>query len=323
MADKEVLSQEEIDTLVKGVENNAVDTSAGENSGVIRDFDFAAQERIVSGRMAGLNGINERFIRTARGSFMNLLRRNVDISVLDLSTLKSGEYFSSLSAPTCINLVRMRPLLGTACIILSYKMVYLIVNFLFGGDQPRENAKISPKEFTSMETRIIGLVLNMIFKDLQEAWKPIYKVDFEYVSLESNPQLINVISPTEIIIIEKYRFSIDGQECDLDICIPYALVEPIRSSLETGTSDSTEINEQWAQALREEIFDSPVEVTGNLVEKTINVKQLLQLKPDDVLPVEMSDFITLFAGGIPTFRSKFGVSQGKCAVKILERVKRV
>ena len=172
MAVSELLSQDEIDALLHGVTEGDIDTvdesesSASDGAGV-RSYDFASQDRIVRGRMPTLEMINERFARSFRISLFNLLRRSAEIAVGGVRMMKFGEYVHTLFVPTSLNIVRMKPLRGTALFVLDPKMVFSVVDNFFGGGG-RFHTKIEGREFTAVEQRIIQILLRQSFKDLQE-----------------------------------------------------------------------------------------------------------------------------------------------------------
>ena len=318
------LSQEEIDALLGNVDTIDIPDDEPQED-IVKDYDFAEQDRIVSGRMAGLFSINERFIRNFRTSLMNLLRKSVDVSLDEIITLRCAEYLGTLENPACINLVRMRPLSGLTVCVFNAHLVFSIVNSLFGGRTILRANLDGKEEFTQMELRIVHLVLELIFADLERAWQPIYEVKFDYVSTEINPQLVSIAAHSDVLVIKKFRIKLeDGSTGTLDLAIPYSTIEPIRNELEEGlATEYDEINEIWAAQLREEIFDASIDLSGNLTTMEMRCRDVLSLEKGQILPVELSKIVTVLAGNVPTFRAIFGESNGNCAIKIIGRVRRV
>ena len=321
----EKLSQDEIDTLLGGVDNGDVAVEDDPmDTGEAADYDFAVQERIVSTRMAGLNAINERFVRNFRTSMMNLLRQHVTVEIDDVRTMPCAEYFSSQPIPSCINIVRMRPLQGSSVFIIDQKLVFTLVDKLFGGGTIPISESRERTEFTQMEMRIVRMVLDLVFKDLTFAWQSIYEIKLEYIDSEINPQLANIAGPSDIIIVKQFKIELDdGVTGSIDIAIPYAALEPIRAILEQGApGDEEEINERWAEALREEVFDAKIPLEGAIAEKEVFYSELINFAEGDIIPIELNEYVTIRAAGIPTFRAKYGASQGNAAFKVISRVGR-
>lgn len=323
MATTDVLSQDEIDALLHGVDDGDVDTEGEDlNDGTARTFDFNSQERIVRGRLPTLEMINERFARYFRVSMFNLLRRQVEISVSGVQMMKFAEYVHSLYVPTSLNMIKVEPLKGTALFVIDPKLVFIVVDNFFGGEGRFYN-KIEGREFTPTEQRVISILLEQIFKDLESAWKPIKPLKMHYQSSEVNPHLANIVSPTEVIVVSTFRLDLEGGGGDLHVTMPYSMVEPIRDLLDAGVqSDVSEIDERWRISLRDEIFESKVEVKSQLAEIEINLSDLNKLKVGDIIPFDMPERVVLDAEDIPLFRGELGVSRGNAAIKVVERVNR-
>ena len=144
----DLLSQDEIDALLDGVGNGEVETQdEPPEKGAVRNWNFGSQDRIVRGRLPSLEMVGERFARQFRVTLFNILRRNPEIAFAGLETLKYSDYMHRLYVPTNLNLIRAKPLRGTALLLIEPKLVFGVVDRFFGGDG-RFNARIEGREFT-------------------------------------------------------------------------------------------------------------------------------------------------------------------------------
>lgn len=319
----DLLSQDEIDALLHGVDDvdDVDEPIENDNEGAV-NFDFSSQDRIVRGRMPTLELINERFARHMRISLFNMLRKTAEVSINGVQMMKFGEYQNTLYVSTSLNMVRFRPLKGTALITMEARLVFILVENFFGGDG-RFHAKIEGREFTPTERRIIQLLLKIVFEDYKEAWSPVMGVEFEYLDSEVNPSMANIVSPTEVIVVSSFHIEVDGGGGDFHVVMPYSMVEPIRELLDAGVqSDKMETDVRWSSALREEIMDCPVNFRVNLLEKDISLRDLMELQPGDIIPIEMPEHATMFVEDLPTYRVKMGRSEDKLAVQISEEIER-
>ena len=314
----DILSQDEIDALLHGVDSGAVSTEAPAAPGEARSYDFATQDRIVRGRMPTLEMINERFARLIRIGIFNLLRRSPEISVRGIEMLKFAEYTHGLFVPTNINLIKVKPLRGTALVIFEPKLVFAVVDNFFGGDG-RYPTRIEGREFTATEMRVIHLMLKQTFTDLKEAWGPVMNADFEYINSEINPHFANILTPREYIVVSRFSVELEGVVADIHISYPYGMLEPLREQLDAGLqSDRAERDERWVTEMRAQINDTEVEISSILTRKTLALRDLLNLKPGDILPIEMPKQLDLLVENVPVFRGEYGAHGGKRAVKITE-----
>lgn len=320
----DVLSQEEIDALMSGVQGGDVETESDEGedeSGDLRSYDFTREDRIVRGRLPTLEMINERFARYLRISLFNMLRKSAEISVGGVDMLKFSEYVHTLFVPTSLNMVRVDPLKGTALFIIDPKLVFVVVDNFFGGDG-RFYTKIEGREFTPAEQRIIQKLLDEAFADLKEAWSPVMDLEFEFVESEVNPQFANIVSPSEVVVVSTFTIELEGGSGDFHVTMPYSMIEPIKDLLDTGVqSDRVEKDERWTQALKEEVKDADVELSVLLGETQITIQQLLELQEGDVLPIDLPDEVTVFADEMPVLRGRFGTSEGHNAVQVRQWIR--
>ncbi|HVL02080.1 MAG TPA: flagellar motor switch protein FliM [Dongiaceae bacterium] len=321
MAVQDLLSQDEIDALLHGVDDGDISTGGDQGDEGISSYDLSTQDRIVRGRMPTLEMVNERFARYTRISMFNLLRRTADVSVGGVQVIKFGEYVHSLYVPTSLNMIRVKPLKGTGLFILDAKLVFKLVDNFFGGDG--RHVKIEGREFTPTENRVVQMVLEQAFTDMEEAWKALLPVKFEYMGSEVNPSLANIVSPSEVVVVNSFHVELDGGGGEMHLTLPYSMIEPLREMLDAGVqSDVGDQDERWMKSLREEIMEAQINLKGKLLEKKMRLSELSRLKPGDIIPIEMPETLLMLANGIPTFRGKMGVANGNLAVKIQSKVRR-
>lgn len=318
-AQNEILSQDEIDALLHGVDSGDVETDAPPPApGEARSFDFTSQDRIVRGRMPTLEMINERFARLFRISLFNMLRRTPELTVAGIETAKFNEYTHSLFVPTNLNMIRVKPLRGTALVVFEPRLVFSVVDNFFGGDG-RINTKIEGREFTPTEMRVIHLMLSRVFADMQEAWSPVMRLDFEHVQSEVNPHFANIVSPSEIVVASKFKIELEGGGGHVHVTYPYSMIEPIRDLLDAGIqTDRDNKDERWSIALREQIKNAEVDVNCQLGEVTLSLRQLMQLKTGDVLPFNLPRSLELTVEEMPMYRGTLGEANGQNALRINE-----
>ena len=321
MAGQEVLNQDEIDALLNGVDQGAVSTEPAAPPGEARQYDFSREMRIVRGRMPTLEMVNERFARQLRVSVYNLLRRQVEIAVGQVSMKKFSEYTHSLSLPVNLNLVKINPLRGTALFVIDPKLVFAMVDNFFGG--VGRQAKIEGREFSTAEMRIVHMFLRSAFADMKEAWTPIAKIDMEYVNSEINPNFAGIVTPSEVVVVCPFQIDLDGGGGSLHVVMPYSMVEPLREVLDSGVqSDRAEQDERWLTLLKDGLQDAEVELTTLLGNGSVSLQTLVDLKPGDVLPCDFSGKATVMAEGVPLFKGAFGVSRGQQCVRYEQKYRR-
>ena len=313
----EILSQEEVDALLKGVTGESDEPEAEEGgAGGVRPYNLASQDRIVRGRMPTLEIINERFARNFRIGLFNFIRRNAEISVGPVKVQKYSEFIRNLVVPTNLNLCHVKPLRGTALLIFDPDLVFLVVDNLFGSDG-RYHVRVEGRDFTPTEQRIIRRLLDVVFSEYQKAWEPVYPIEFLYMRSEMNTQFANIATPTEVVVSMTFRIELGAGGGDFHVCMPYSMVEPIRDQLSsTMAADRTEIDNRWVSLLSRQVQIAEVELVATLAEAQITLGDILNLKTGDVIPVEIPESIVADVSGIPVLDCRYGTANGQYALRV-------
>jgi flagellar motor switch protein FliM len=320
MGHEEFMSQEEVDALLKGVTgevDQVVDETAA--SGV-RPYNIATQERIVRGRMPGLEIINDRFARLLRIGIFNFMRRSAEISVGPVKVQKYSEFTRNLPIPTNLNLVHVKPLRGTSLFVFDPNLVFFVVDNLFGGDG-RFHTRVEGREFTQTEQRIISRLLNLVFEHYTTAWKSVRPLSFEYMRSEMHTQFANVATPNEIVMVTQFTIEFGSIGGTLHICMPYSMIEPIRDVLASPIQgEALEVDRRWVRVLSQQVQSAEVELTVDLGEMRSTFDKLLNLQVGDVLPLDIPEQVTAKVDGVPVMECGYGIFNGQYALRVQKMI---
>jgi len=311
---KEFLSQDEVDSLLDGV--NDEEENVEETEGGIRPFHLGSQERIVRGRMPTMEVINERFARYFRIALFNLMSRTAEISVGPLRVQKFGEFARNLPLPANLNIVQAKPLRGSALFVFDPTLISLVVDTMFGGDG-RFHTRIEGRDFTLTEQRIIQNMLAASFEAFGKAWQGIHALKFEYMSSEINPQFANIATPTEVVVATTFEIEFGSGGGAFHVCMPYVMLEPIRELLySTMKGEHPVEDKRWSNLLCKQVKSADVELVAVLGGATISFEQVLSMKSGDVIALQASDTIIANINDVPVLEGNCGVSNGQYALKV-------
>ncbi|MBI5918510.1 MAG: flagellar motor switch protein FliM [Nitrosomonadales bacterium] len=314
---KDFLSQDEVDSLLRGVtgETDDTDQHAGNAEGV-RPYNLATQERIVRGRMPTMEVINERFARLFRINLFNFIRRTPEISVGQVRVLKFSEFIRNLPVPANINLVQAKPLRGNALFVFDPNLVFLVVDSMFGGDG-RFHTRVEGREFTQTELRIIQKLLAVAFESYEKAWEAVYKLNFEFIRSEMNPQFANIATPNEVVVTTTFEVEFGGVGGAVHIVMPYAMIEPIREMLYSSMQgDHLIADKRWLRLLSKQIQSADVEIAAVLGHAKTTLGDVLKMQVDDFIPLEVPDSIQALVGEVPVMECKYGAFNGQYALRV-------
>ena len=314
-----VLSQEEVDALLKGLVDGEIEVESSQvDQGDVANYDFTSQERIIRGRMPTMEVINEHFARAFRISLSMILRRTVDIQTNFVQMLKFGEFLRSLPLPSSFNIYKMDPLRGQSLLVVDSKLVFALVECFLGGSA-RTRFKIEGRDFTGIERRLIQKVVVMAFQDLEKAWAPVHPVKMHLVRVEINPMFVGIATPNDIMVISKFQVEMEQAEGFITACMPYATVEPIKGRLYSGfQSEQLEQDNRWTSRIHDQIRNMEVEVAVELASTRMQAKELLGLATGDIILFnkKVNDPLVGKVEGIPKFAGHAGQIHNAKAFKI-------
>lgn len=292
---------------------NTPDGEAGEAQ---PKFRFDKMHRVMRRRMPTLELIHERFARTVRLALFNMIRCPIEVAVHLPEVKAYDEFIAGFPERTNINIVNIRPLRGVGCWVVDPQVVFIAIDNMFGGEG-RLPPKLEPKEYTATELRIIRRLMDGLLLEYEKAWKPVHEIKFDFMRQETNFQFARITSGDEMVLHCKFTLDINGREGDVDLCIPYWVMEPVKTLLFNNMqSFSFEPDDHWAQMLKDEVQAAQVQAIAVLARKDSTIGEVLELNVGDILPIEVLEPITVYVDGLPMIRGKYGVRNSRYAVKI-------
>ncbi|MBW1980210.1 MAG: flagellar motor switch protein FliM [Deltaproteobacteria bacterium] len=315
-----VLSQDEVNALLKGMSEGEVTTesqSSGKSSEVTA-FDFADRSAYLKKRPIQLDSINERFVKSFAKVLTSALSRSVDVQGKEVEFKTYGEFSNSLPLPSSLHLFQMAPLQGVGLVVLESRLIFALLEAFFGasGDGPTE---ITEREFTQIESALIRKVVQMALQAQQKAWEPVHPVNFVLQTSETNPEMVNMSAPDEAVFVIPFSIVLEEPVGDITFCLAYSTLEPIRNQLDAAFHAQEQApGHSWQQIFREHLHKTKVEVEVELGRAMISAGELLQLRPGDIIVLEQqfTDPVMAKVEGVPKMHGFAGVRRGKKAFRL-------
>jgi flagellar motor switch protein FliM len=301
------ISDEEVQALLE--------KSGKESANAVRPYDFAAQ-RISRTQLPLLEIIHKNFADRAGASLSGLLGRSAVMHFESLESVKSGDLQASLPVPASCAVVRLKPLPGFAYVSVEPALLLTLLDGFFGGTG-RANAD-PQAAIAPAAQRFLALMLKSFTADLTTAWAPASPIELELVKQETNPRLVQLGGPLESVVVVRFNVEFAARSGRIDLLLPDALLAPIRDALAgDGAAAPVRKQEAWAPALTTALREAQLDTRAVLAQAQISLRELVRLSPGDIIPIEAPQQVTLLAGNVPLYRGRFGISQGRNALKIL------
>jgi flagellar motor switch protein FliM len=307
----DVLSQNEIDALLHGVEDGVVAQKSREEAH--KDFelyDLTSGIYRVKGWIHDIKIVDERIQSNLSISLLGLLHKSVEVRRDEIRIQKFGEYIKTLYVPTSVNTFTLQGLSGYAAVVLDAKLVYALVNIFFGGVSARQ-VQIEGREFTLTEQRVIQLILKSIVEAIKGGWKALADVNFKLLETEMNPAAISAYSATDVLMVRPFRVNFDGGGGEIQL-MPGNVIDSIFKN------KSNQIAEQKAKAvLRKRALNFRTTVTGELSGATVSIGELFRLARGDIISFDSPERVDVMVNGVQKFKARMGEVNGKVGLKIL------
>ena len=319
----EILSQQEIDSLLAGISTGTVApvTAEDKEKKPARDiitFDFRLPHRLSKNQLRTLQAVHEGFSETFGSYLISRLQTNLNVAVTSVDQIFYSEYVLSIGNPSCLYLFRIVESDALAVIELSPQLVLSIVSRLLGGSLESEK---DPRLLTQIEQSIIkGIVLRAL-SDLQKAWKTVGSLTFQLERYESEGDFVQIAPNSEIVLLVSLELSLGDQKYLMNVCFPTFALDEVLSKLNTQSLKSMTISSRggkWSQALMKGMSTTTVPATAVLGYTSISLNELLELEPGDIIRTNLpiSGDVEVDIGGKPWLWGKPGVSNGRMAVKV-------
>lgn len=332
---EQLLSQDEIDALLKGISDGEVETAkepdeseaaaaaaAAPSVPVERAkaevFDFAKYTKGRKEKLSALEFISDRLSKSLRSALTLFLEREVDINVTPTQYVEYGEFIKTLPLPTNMNIVITDNLKGFFIVIFDAKLIFCVLETVFGSNTITV-PKIEGREFTKIEFNVIKKLVDLVSVEMEKAWEPVYEIRCKYSRSEINPNYITMVSLEETVVILEFSIEIADVVSWMKICMPYGILETIKGYLvSTPSREDMEMRAKWFQKLQTAMNEVPLEMKAVLGKKKISVQEFLKIRKDSLIITDtiVDEPISVSIMGLPKIRGKMGVYKGNKAVRV-------
>jgi flagellar motor switch protein FliM len=312
----QILTQEEIDALLSAMDSGEVDLEEeAKSEAEVVAYNLTSQNIMLRDQFYALEEVYDKFATLFEAHLSSVLQRSMEVEFVSTEIVNYQDCISAFSSPTSFTVFSMNPLIGSAMLAIEPRLVYSLIDCMFGGDgRPTERMR----EFTIIEQRMIRKFATEVLTNLQQAWKTIDPIKIAIKRAEIKPEFVHLASPSDLIVV--IVFAVKGQEFsgNLHMCIPYLLLEPIKDKLSSKYLRGKNQEHTWTEQLEMLLQDTPVTIIAELGTTTRSVKDLLNIQVNDILQLNTGpeDHITLNVDHVPKYLGFPGIIKGNRAVEI-------
>jgi flagellar motor switch protein FliM len=326
----DVLSQAEVESLITAMESHsplakavAAPTAATRGGSKQREkivtYDFKRPERVGKEQMRALQSLHEGFGRNFGAALSALLRSIVEVKLTSVDQLTYSEFVFSLENPTCFSLLRAEPLEGNLILDINPSILYPIIDRLLGGG--KDLGPVSRRPLTEIELRLVGRITGLFLQELRRAWENVLALKLSVERVESNPQLVQIVPPNEVVILVSFELALGEVRGMINLCIPFNSIERVSAKLAANTWASynrTGSTPESRALIGGRLDRSHVDVVVTLAESKLTTGDLIGLRVGDIITTDkdVRTPIDVAVQGVNKFLASPGALKGSRAIRI-------
>lgn len=289
----------------------------------ITPYDFKRPERVGKEQMRALQTLHEGFSRNFAAGLSAMLRSMIEVKLTSVDQLTYSEFVFSLENPTCFNLLSAEPLEGNLILDINPSILYPIIDRLLGGG--REASPLARRPLTQIERLLVKRITDLFLSELAQAWKNVLDLQLEVVRVESNPQLVQIVPPNEVVVLISFEVALGEIRGMLNLCIPYNSIERISGKLSANswvTYGKRKASEESIQQIGRALRNSLVELKVRLAQTRITTGELVGLQVGDIVTTQkdIRSPMLVSVEGIPKFHAAPGSFKGHKAFQIVDLI---
>lgn len=317
-AQERALNQDEIDSLL-GFDNEA---EAEPESGLhaLVNSSLVSYERLPM-----LEVVFDRLVRTLSTSLRGLTSDNVEVSLENIRSVRFGDYLNSIPLPAMISVFVAEEWDAQGVMTVDSALIYSVVDVLLGGRKAMSSMRAEGRPYTTIERNLVARMIEVILKDMSDAFAPLSPVTFRSTSLETNPRFATIVRPSNAAILIDLRVEMEDRGGKVEVVIPYGTLEPIRELLlQMFLGEKFGQDNIWETHLANELRSTNIQVEAILDEVVIPLSEVLSWKPGSqlALTADPETPVLISSSGVPLFQGQMGRKNDKVAIRIDDRAER-
>ena len=289
----------------------------------VTPYDFRRPERVGKEQMRALQSLHEGFGRNFGAALSAMLRTIVEVKLTSVDQLTYGEFVFSLENPTCFNLLRAQPLEGELILDFNPSILYPIIDRLLGGG--KDSSPLARRPLTEIELRLVSRITTLFLQELEKAWSRVLDLKLSVQRVESNPQLVQIVPPNEVVILISFELTLGDIRGMINLCIPFNAIERFSGRLTAnswvGYGRGTPTPET-RQTIARQIRGAQVNVVVTLAQTRITTADLISLRVGDIITTDkdVRQPLEIAVQGVTKFLGTPGALKGRKAVQIQRHV---
>ncbi|EJF02225.1 flagellar motor switch protein FliM [Liquorilactobacillus mali] len=324
----QVLTQQEIDSLLNAMDNGEIveEEIEKEEELKVKSYDFRRPTKLSKEYVNTLHMIFEDFSKVSSNVLSTLLRSNINFNLASIEQVSYDEFIHSVPRFTLLGLFHSDPLKGIQILEINPQLCTVIVELLCGGVGVGKQDNLSVKgrdSFTDIELTLLKEIVIEMTKIYENVWNDIIELQTEFDELDSNPQLLQNMSPNEPVVMITFTVRIGEVDSFINICVPYVFFEGLtdKLSFHNWFDSNQEYSANDERKLKESLNNIALDLQVVLGESELELSNFLHLEPGDILKLDskINEPLDSYVEGSPYYSVKLGKKNNQIAVELIDK----
>jgi len=355
----DVLTQSQIDALLNSVltsgnfddapaedDGGAVAASAGPVAGggagvaepvvsleqekKYRKYNFHTPKKFTKDRLKLLRSVYENYARLISSQLTSLLRIGCEVELFEIEEQRYYEFNNALGDESLLSFIDVEvdgndtveedPVL----LVMTDSVMYTMLDRMLGGTGDADDSGDERGGgYTDIEMAVYATIIDHLAPIMDDVWNNYLNIKFSYSKIESNPNLIQVISIDEIVLIITFNITVKDTQGQVSICLSGNLLDKLFKFFEQTNQignrkrrDSQTGEEK--ENLIKGIENSILEIKAEFEKSNIRLEDLYSMNVGDVLHLNTpkTSEVNINIGTKPWFKGRLGIYKDNVAVQL-------
>lgn len=322
---KNVLSQDEIDSLINALSTGQLDTEEVDQESSrtnVKVYDFRRPNKLAKDQIQTLRGIHENYARIVSNILSNQVRNNVKLVIASIEQVTFGEFIRSIPNPTVMGIFTCEPLEGISILELNPSFCFNMIDLYFGGTMRH---KFNVREFTDIEMMITKEMLNGMIDNLKSVWSDIIEMTPSLEAIETNPMLQQTLPHNETVVLMTFKVQVIEENTFVNLCIPYRTIETIADELHAKNYDlmrTKRTDNEYKEDIEGVLNRAKVDMSVILGKTSIAVNDFVELDVGDIIELDtkLDQPMKLYVEDKQKFYVQPGLYNNKLSVQVVSDI---
>jgi flagellar motor switch protein FliM len=217
-----------------------------------KKYDFRHPDKLAKDQIRKIKSRFEPLPRYLSNYFTRLLKRQVDVRMIEIDQKRYGDVFKPSPTPVIYGIFIIGPTYPTGIIELPIHLFYSILERMMGGSG---KGKTQPRPLTDFENYLVTDIYTTVLQYYKDIFNKIVAIEPQIELVDTDGQIIpKTLPPEEVMVRKVYEIRIEETVGYLTISLPYNFIGNYFTKYGSQKTDGNSENESIANLFRSKTY---------------------------------------------------------------------